>query len=181
MKQTCVGPVATIKTAQAGASMKSYGFSRPLNLQIEGLDSVFRVRPMVISGLSGQINIGSGFLTSISKGGRKVSISYTDGVPSLTIHGARTDMINNMTEIPVYTLPSGPGPAQPAGVQTSQPVPAQRGPQPARSSGPGQSCRRHSPPPPSPDMRSVITDRDFILKKNSLSFVPVTFNTESLQ
>ena len=98
MRQITVGPQSQVRTAQKGATMKSYGTSLPLLMSIEGHRDKFEIRPTVIDNLSGQVNIGSAFFTELSKGGARVSLSYINGKPALEIKGRRTEMIQTVAE-----------------------------------------------------------------------------------
>ena len=102
MRQTTSGPARSVSTAQQGAVMRCHGVSKPLQMRIEGLNHQFLIQPTVIENLAGTVNIGTAFFTQISKGGQ-VSLTYQDGRPSLVIQGVQTEMIQNVSEIPVHT------------------------------------------------------------------------------
>ena len=173
MRQYTSGPSAPIHTAQKGAVMKSHGTSGPLKLHIEGFSHEFNIQPTVIEGLSGAVNIGTAFLTEISRGG-KVSLTYTDGQPSLTIQGAQTEMIQTVTEIPIYTRAQ----IEPQAEVKSESCEVRRQVPAARQKVP---VRQTEVPPPRPataqgsqiSPRAVLVAEDIVVTKNSCTYVPV--------
>ena len=52
----------TIATASTEGQLMTIGVCGPLQLKVQGLDPVFTVRPLVVEGLSWDMNVGRDFL-----------------------------------------------------------------------------------------------------------------------
>ena len=181
MKATLSGPVRQVSTAKSGQTMRSTGLSSSLNMKIDGLEHVFNIMPTVVQGLAGDVNLGTAFLSELSRQGR-VSLVYDDGRSVLNIAGRSTEMIKSIN-IPVShhtSLADGPGQAKKEGGKTGGRPQAAGQERRSRTAQPTPgSERRHRSPPP--HLRPVVTTRNFTLKRQSVSFIPVKYNDRSDQ
>ena len=181
MKATLSGPVRQVSTAKSGQTMRSTGLSSSLNMKIDGLEHVFNIMPTVVQGLAGDVNLGTAFLSELSRQGR-VSLVYDDGRSVLNIAGRSTEMIKSIN-IPVShhtSLADGPGQVKKEGGKTGGRPQAAGQERRSRTAQPTPgSERRHRSPPP--HLRPVVTTRNFTLKRQSVSFIPVKYNDRSDQ
>ena len=83
-------PIGTAN--KEGPKLRKYGISKPIEMQISGIDGKFEVKPAVVATLSDRLNIGNGFLESL---GRQipVSIQFCKGLATLKIGSMTTELI----------------------------------------------------------------------------------------
>jgi hypothetical protein len=76
--------IASVGTAKKGAKMEALGISRPMELRLEGINKTFTITPLVVPGLTDDINLGTGFLQSIGAG-MECSMQFTEEGTTLKV------------------------------------------------------------------------------------------------
>ena len=80
-----------------GPKLHKCGVSKPIQMEIQGINGKFLVKPAVVSTLSDQFNIGNGFLESIGKQ-IPVSVEFHNGQAMLKIGKMETELIRQMSK-----------------------------------------------------------------------------------
>ena len=158
------GARRNIRTAKKGAELVSLGTTTAVPMQIQGFPHRFLVKPRILQGLTDHVNLGTPFLTRLSKF-VPVSLSYQGGQARLLI-GTQSEALNKMIERPVG---EAGGPAPPSAKPVSREMEQGRG----RPANRPETRPRRTRDVTEQDKRPVFVDRDVTVKKQSVHFVPV--------
>ena len=87
-----------IGTANKNApKMQKLGTSNMIQMEIEGIRGRFQIKPAVVPTLTDGLNIGCGFLSSVSKQ-LPVKLEFNGGKARLMVGRSQTELIRQMTE-----------------------------------------------------------------------------------
>ena len=159
-------------TALPGAQLANLGKADKLDLKLEGVNRYFSVTPQVITNMMDQVNIGSQFFRALSLTNDKVSIDFIKGKTFVQLGGESAELIHQITH--ADTIPAD----LPASTEQSATV---NKPRRTTERTTGAARARSTAPKRPVKARHVQATRDLVLKRNTLTFVPVKLEDEIQQ
>ena len=91
-----VGGIPIGTANKNGPRLQKLGVSNLIEMQISGIRGKFQIKPAVVETLSDQLNLGNGFLESVSSE-IPVSIKFNSGKATLQVGAMQTELIRQMT------------------------------------------------------------------------------------
>ena len=93
-----VGGIPIGTANKNGPRLQKLGVSNLIEMQISGIEGKFQIKPAVVETLSDQLNLGNGFLESVSNE-IPVSIKFNSGKATLQVGAMQTELIRQMTDM----------------------------------------------------------------------------------